>query len=372
MTTADVSAPTATPAAEGATTTVPETTAAATQSPSEAPTQAQENAKAASYKERKAKALAIFNAGSKPAEAAPAPTLEGAASTAVESADSESAEPTTAAPKTEAPDAKAETAHARALAALRKAEAENLRLKNESKAAADKLAADREADRQALVELQKRFESITKDPVAALKAAGMTADQFMRAVVDKKITPPAPEDELREQVQSKLSPLEQKLAEMEAKLRAKEEAEAAAQQEAQTRQVRERDLGTVKSIVTAEEFPVTAALGAFDVVLDACYRDKTNDVAGKAAEFEAHQIALLENLLNPKVLAALEKRSPKIRETVGALRGPVQSRQAAGSSGGPRVAARDVVSAPTTPVERPKTFAERRARAAAILNGKLS
>lgn len=265
--------------------------------------------------------------------------------------------------------AKEEAAHARALAALRKAEAENLRLKSEAKSAAEKLAAELAAERNARTALETQFKSFEKNPAAALKAAGMTAEEFMRGVANGTIKPPAPEDELREQVASKLSPLEQQLAEMRAKLEERERAEAQRAQEAQQAEARERDLGVVKQLVTEADYPITAALGAYDVVLNACYQSGSQDVAGKAAEFEAHQVSLLENLFNPKVLAALEKRSPKIREMVSSLRSNPSSKTAV-SGGSPRVAAaRDVVSAPTTPRELPKSDAERMARAKARLSG---
>lgn len=332
------------------------------------PTHVQDAVKAQSFAERMAKAKAVFSAaGEKPKLEKPEP------------ADAEPSEKAETAPEPEAakakpetpekPDAKADAAHARALAALRKAESENLRLKSESKAAADKLAAERDADRAAMQKLQAQLDAIMKDPVAALKASGKTADQFMRDVVEGKIKPPAPEDALREQMTEKLSPLEQRLADAEAKLKAREEAEKAATQEREARAAYERNLETTKKVITAEDYPITAALGAYETVLKHCYDTGSDDIAAKAAEFEAHQLGLLENLLTPQVLAALAKRSAKIRETVGTGKGAVQSRQTTGSSGGPRVAARDVVSAPTTPVERPKTEAERMARAKALLSG---
>jgi hypothetical protein len=354
--TAPVSAPATVEAAPSA---APETPA-----PSEPLSAAQEGAKAASYKDRKAKALAIFAAGGKAPEAA--------AEAVADTVEAEAPPETPPAPETPAVDAKAETAAARALAALRKAEAENLRLKNEAKAELERERAERAAEKAEAAKLQKRLEAIAADPVAAIEAAGMSAEQFMREVATGKIKPRTTDDVLRDQVQDKLSPLEQRLADAEAKLKAREEAEAQERTQRETLAAREKNLGIVKSVVTADEYPITAALGAYDVILDSCYRDQTDNVAEQAAKFEAHQVALLEQLLSKNVLAALEKRSPKIRETVSALRGAAQSRQAAVSSGGPRVAARDVVSAPTTPVERPKTFAERRARAAAVLTGKLS
>lgn len=316
-----------------------------------------------------ARAKAVFN---KPAEP---PKLE--AVPAEQPANEEPAAETkpTPEPASDKPDPKAEAAHVRALAALRKAESENLRLKNESKAAAEKLAADLAAERAAVQKLQSQFDLITKEPdegkraLAALKAAGVQVDQFMRGVATGKVTPPGADDELREVMQAKLTPLEQELAELKAERDARKAAEAKAAEESQMAAARERDLGVVREIVTAEEYPITAALGAFDVVLNSCYQSGSQDVAAKAAEFEAHQISLLESLLTPKVLTALEKRSAKIRETVGSIRGTGHSRQTPVSGGGPRVAARDVVSAPSTPAEAPKTDAERMARAKARLSG---
>ena len=347
------------PAAEGAAPAVADVTPAT-------PTHVQEKQQASSYAERMARAMGVFKQPvkaelegvAKPAEAAPEPA-----------APEPEAKP---APEPEKVDAKAESAHARALAALRKAEAENLRLKSEGKSAAEKLAAELAADRAEAAKLKAQIEAITKNPIAALKAAGMTAEQFMRQVAKGEIAPPAPDDELREQIQAKLSPLEQELAELKAEREERKAAEARAAEEARVSEARAKDLTVVRQIVTAEEYPITAALDAFDTVLTACYQSGSQDVAAKAAEFEAHQVSLLESLLTPKVLSALEKRSAKIRETVSSLRGSGQSRQTTVSSGGPRVAARDVVSAPTTPIEPPKSDAERMARAKARLAGAAS
>ncbi len=327
------------------------------------PTHVAEAAKTLSFVERMARAKAVFE------KAPEAPKLEGAPETPaeVEKPEPVKAKPDAAVEKPAAP--KDDLDRSRTLTALRKAESDNLRLKAEAKTTADKLAAERDADRAELAKLQAQMAAIAKDPLAALKAAGVSADQFMRDVVAQKIKPPTPEDELRDQMASKMSPLEQELATIKAKLAEKDAAEAKTAEETRQSQARERDLGVVKTIVTADEYPITAALGAYETVLGECYRTGSQDVAAKAAEFEAHQIGLLENLLTPKVLAVLEKRSAKIRETVGSLKGNGQSRQPTGSSGGPRVAARDVVSAPTTPAERPKTDAERMARAKALLNG---
>jgi hypothetical protein len=363
----------AAPASEGAAPPSGATEGAAAPPPPAEPSHVQDAAKKASYVERRNKALAIFKGGAPAAPTIVGPgTAEPPAEPAPESADAETEPPAPAAKAKAEPekaDPKAEAAHARALAALRKEEAEKLRLKSELDKAESARKADIEAERAETAKLRAQLEALMKDPVAALKAAGKTADQFMREVVEGKIKPPAPEDELREQVQSKLTPLEQELARIKAELDAEKAAKAEREQAEQQKAVREKDLGVVKSVVTADEYPITAALGAYDVVLNACYQTGSQDVAAKAAEFEAHQVQLLETLLTPKLLAALEKRSPKIRETVGALRGPAQSRQAAVSSGGPRVAARDVVSAPSTPVERPKTPEERKARALQMLKG---
>lgn len=331
------------------------------------PSHVQDAAKQLSFAERMAKAKAVFAEAGKPKLEGAAPQETPAEAPAEEPAAEVKPKVETAADKPADP--KAEAQNVRALAALRKAEAENLRLKAEAKASADKLAAELAADRAEAAKLKAQLEALAKDPSLALKHAGMTPDQYMRGVVDGKIKPPSPEDALRDQVTEKLSPVEQRLAEAEAKLKAREEAEAKAARDAETKAAQERDLGVVKSIVTAEEYPITAALGAYETVLAECYRTGSQDVAAKAAEFEAHQIGLLENLLTPKLLAALEKRSAKIRETVTGLKAGAQSRQTTGSSGGPRVAARDVVSAPSTPVEQPKTDAERMARAKARLMG---
>jgi hypothetical protein len=363
----------AAPASEGAAPPSGATEGAAAPPPPAEPSHVQDAAKKASYVERRNKALAIFKGGAPAAPTIVGPgTAEPPAEPAPESADAETEPPAPAAKAKAEPekaDPKAEAAHARALAALRKEEAEKLRLKSELDKAESTRKAEIDAERAETAKLRAQLEALMKDPVAALKAAGKTADQFMREVVEGKIKPPAPEDELREQVQSKLTPLEQELARIKAELDAEKAAKAEREQAEQQKAAREKDLGVVKSVVTAEEYPITAALGAYDVVLNACYQTGSQDVAAKAAEFEAHQVQLLETLLTPKLLAALEKRSPKIRETVGALRGPAQSRQAAVSSGGPRVAARDVVSAPSTPVERPKTPEERKARALQMLKG---
>lgn len=324
------------------------------------PTHVADAAKADSFADRMARAKAKFEA--KPEAKAAEPVAEEAV------ADSK-VEPAKPVEKPDHVDAKSEAAHVRALAALRKVEAENLRLKSESKAAADKIAAEAAADREALKALRDQLKSYEKNPTAALKAAGLTAEQFMRGVVDGTIKPPAPDDVLGQE----LAQIKAELAERREAEKAAEESrrEAAAQREQEERQTaaRVKDLEVVRQVITADEYPITAALGAFDVVLNACYESGSQDVAGKAAEFEAHQIALLENLITPDVLSALSKRSAKIRETVGTLRGG-QSRQTAVSSGGPRVAAaRDVVSAPSTGSEAPRSEAERMARAKALLNG---
>lgn len=337
------------------------------------PSHVQDAAKKAGYAERKAKALAVFNGAQKGALALVGPGTAPPAEETPPPADepAEETPPPAAAKPEPALSAKEETAHARALTALRKTEAEKLELKRQVEKAESDRKAERDADRAETAKLKAQLEAISKDPSLALKHAGMTPDQYMRGVVEGKIKPPAAEDALREHVEGKLSPLEQRLAETEAKLKAREDAEAEATKQAEQTAAHARNLETVKRVLPAEEYPLIAALGAHETVLGVCYKTGSEDVAAKAAEFEAHQVSLLENLLTPKVLAALEKRSPKIRETVSSLRAANQSRQPAVSSGGPRVAARDVVSAPTTPVERPKTPAERMSRAKAVLKGEL-
>ena len=69
---------------------------------------------------------------------------------------------------------------------------------------------------------------------------------------------------------------------------------------------------------------------------------------------------------SPKVLAALFKSQPKLRETLRAALGPEPSRKVSPAEG-PRALATDMVSAASTPTERPRTPQERRAAALAML-----
>jgi hypothetical protein len=327
--------------------------------------------------ERKARALAKFEAARNPPAA---PVLAALAKTEPEApaAADEPAEPAEAAPEPTADvpeqrdnesDAKFQARLVRAMADLQ-ARDKTLRekdtlLKSEAAEKAQ-LKADFEAMRQ-------KLEAITKDPLAALKAAGTSFDEVAKKVLAGELKAPTAEDELKAKLDERSKTLEDQLNEMKAKLEAKEKAEAdrvAAEEQAATRA---KDLDTVKGLLKASEdkFPVTASLSwGADRVLQICYEQQTNDVNEVAASLEKAARADLEVILqSPKALAALLKSQPKLRETIQAALGPSQSRKTPSSGEGPRVLASDMVSTPTTPIDRPMTAAEKKKRALAMLHG---
>lgn len=328
-------------------------------------------AKPSTPAQRFARASAMLS-GAKPAAA---PALGGVAETPA-------ADP---APATDAPaEAAAEVPAAEAAPAQRAGESDDKYVARLAKALSDLTQKDvtllqrdgelkseraaREAKEAEIKALSAKLDAISKDPIAALKAAGTSYDELTRLVLEGKIKAPTAEDDLRAKVDEKTKSLEDKYAELQAKLEAKEKAEAEATAKTQAEAQRTKDLDTVKTLLPAKDFPLITALGAHDAVLERCYAEQSQDVAGQAAAWEKHVLSQLEQLITPQTLAALETRSPKIRETVKALKGAAdQSRKPVVSSDGPRVLAADTVSAPSTPIERPATEAERKKRALALL-----
>lgn len=272
----------------------------------------------------------------------------------------------------EAPSAKESARLAKMAVDLKERNAEALKLRNELKARDEKYAADNAARDSEMAKLKAQLDAIMKDPRAALKAHG-GYDSITKKVLAGELKMPSAEEVMAEQVAERMTPLEQRLADLQAKLDAKEAAEAKAQQEAQTTATRTRDLGVVQQFVesASDNYPLVAALpGGHEWLLNLCYQNQTQDIDGQAKALEEHLASQATAYLqSPKALARLKQVSPKVRETIEG-QAPNQSRKNPVSSEGPRVLARDVVSAPTTPIERPKTQAERKARATAILFGK--
>lgn len=268
-------------------------------------------------------------------------------------------------------DAKYEARLARALADIQKEQGEKLLLK--------KQLADRDTTEGALKAdleaLRARLAKIEADPAEALRAAKTTYDEYTKKILAGEVKAPTPEDELARKVDEKSSELERRLADMQAKLEAKEKAEQEAALKRQYEETRSRDLEIVKARIqaAAEKHPLVASLSwSAERVLDLCYQEQTNDIEGQLAKLDAAASSDLETLLqSPRALAAVLKRSPKIRETIQAAiaGGKDQSRQTPKSSEGPRALGADVVSAPTTPIDRPKTKEEKRRSALRILSG---
>lgn len=318
-------------------------------------------AKELSFKERRARAVAIFKGG-----AVETPVVETPAEPVVEAAP----EPEPA-PVVEAT-AKENARLVKAALDLKERNAENLRLKQELKAANDKYTSERATEQAEFAKMKAQLDAFMKDPRAALKAHG-GYDGITKKVLAGELKMPTADEVLAEQMAERMSPIEQKMAELQAKLDAKEAAEAKATEDARSASVRTNDLGLVKTFVEAadDRFPLVAAHpGGHQWVLDLCYQHQTQNIEAQAQALEEHLASqALAYLQSPKALARL-RADPKVRETLGATKATGQSGKTVVSSDGPRVLARDVVSAPTTPVERPKTQAERKARAQAILFGK--
>lgn len=240
-----------------------------------------------------------------------------------------------------------------------------------------KLSADLDALR---AQLKAKEDEITRrdtDPVYALKAHG-GFDSVAQRVLKQEIKPQSAEELIREQVTTSTTALETKLAEMQAKLEAKEAAERAATEKAendrQVAETRSRDLETVKTRfkTAAEKYPVAAAFVTPEALLDVCYRNQIAEPDKALELIEAETSQNLESILgNPRAVAAYLKSRPKVRETLLAALGggKEQSRKTPSSSEGPRAIGADVVSAPTTPTERPKSKEERMKSAVARLTG---
>ena len=267
-------------------------------------------------------------------------------------------------------DAKYEARLARAMADLQKKEAESLGYKKqlgEREAAEKQLKADIEALRAQMDKL--------KDPVEALKHSGMSYDELTKKILAGEIKAPTAEDELARRLDEKSSAVEKQLSELQEKLAAKERAEQEAAERQQMEAQRTRDLETVKSRIqaAADKFPLVSTLSwSADRVLDMCYSEQTQDIEGVMAKLNDAATADVEAILqNPRAIVAMLKRSPKIRETIQAALGggKDQSRQTPKSSEGPRALGADVVSAPTTPIDRPLTREEKRKKALEILTG---
>jgi hypothetical protein len=327
-----------------------------------------DEAKAASYKERRARAMSIFAGKS-------------AEGPAVEAAPEVEAAPVAAEPETQPavdvaapePSAKDAARLAKMAVDLKERNAEALKLRNEAKARDEKHAADLAERDGKLNKLQAQLDKFLADPRAALQAHG-GYDAVTKKVLAGELKMPTPDEVLAEQMAERMSPLERELAELKAERAAEKAAQAKAQQDAQAQATRTNDLGVVKNYVesASEAFPFIAAHpGGHEWLLDLCYRNQTQDIEGQAKALEQHlESQALAYARSPKALARLTKADPKVRETIsGVIKPADQSRKNPVSSEGPRVLARDVVSAPTTPIERPKTAAERKARAVARLFG---
>jgi len=324
------------------------------------------------------RALSVLQGGGAPkaAESTPAPA-EAPAETAAEPEAPEAADAAADEQAAELPeqrpgesDAKFEARLARALADLQKKEAESLGFKKqltEREAAEKQLKAD-------IDDLRAQLERL-KDPVEGLKHSGMSYDELTKKILAGEIKAPTAEDELERRIGEKTTASEKRLAELEEKLAAKERAENEAAEQRQAAETRTRDLETVKTRIqaAADKHPLSSTLPwIHERVLDICYQQQTNDIEGVLAQVETAAASDLETLLqNPRAVAAALKRSPKIRETIQAAlgAGKDQSRQTPKSSEGPRALGVDGLSAPTTPIDRPKTREERKRRALALLNG---
>jgi hypothetical protein len=334
-----------------------------------------EEAKQSSYKERRAKALSFFKGESKPGAApAEAPKVESTEAKPAESAEKAPEAPAEA--KTEPPkDAKELARSAKLEVELRQRDSELAKLRKQAQETEAKAAERDKAQSDALAKVQAQLDRMLKDPVAALKAHG-GADAVVKRMIAGEIKPPTAEELAAETLSEQVTPLKQQLAEMQAKLDAAERAKAEQAEAERVQSVRTSDLGVVKTFVdsSSDKYPLCAAFpGAHELVLQRCYENSSQDIDGQTAQLEQFfEKQLAAVMTSPKALARLAKADPKVRETISTLVKPAadQGKKAAGD-GGPRVsAARDAVSAPTNPVEKPKTERERKARAIAVLFGK--
>jgi hypothetical protein len=353
------SAPSTAPAREGLS--IPETVTKANIAPS-----------------KRARALAMLNgAGGAEAATAPEPAAPPAATDAPTDAPEPATEPEKPAkgkadaapePAREEPP-KIDTRLAKALADLAARDKAILAAKQAEKEHAAKLAA-----------YEAQLEAIRKDPLAALKAAGTDFDALTKKVLAGELKPPTADETLRATVDEKTATLEAKLKALEEERAAEKAAAAEREQAEMARANRDNDLRVVKQTIDAasEKFPLVAALpGAHENVLRMAYEAQTSGETGWDnifAHAEKLEAALAEQVTaivaNPKALVRLAKANPKIRETIlGALGGAPQSqsRQNPASREGPRVLPSDVVSAATTPIDRPKTKEERRKHALALM-----
>lgn len=372
MTTEAAAAPAAveTPAPSG-----PEITDVA---PVSAVTNPQSVAEGAKGRDRMARAVARFmgkQIGDPAAEPAKLEAVKAEPETPAEEP-AEKPEPAAAAVPEQKPgesDAKYQARLAQALADLSKRDV-TIREQGEAQ---KKLAADMEALR---AELKAKSDEIAKrdtDPEYALRPHGGFHNVAER-VLKNEIKPKSPEELIREQVTTSTTSLETRLAEMQAKLDAKEAAERAASEKAeadrQATETRTRDLETVKARfkVAADKYPVASAFVTPEALLDVCYRNQIAEPDKALELIEAETSQNLESILgNPRAVAAYLKSRPKVRETLLAALGggKEQSRKTPSSSEGPRAIGADVVSAPTTPKERPMTKEERMKSAVARLTG---
>jgi hypothetical protein len=341
--------------------------------PVSAVTNPQSLAEGAKGRDRMARAVALMT-GKKTADAPPETTkLEAVTPEPETPAEEPASEPEPVIEqKPGESDAKFQARLAQALADLQKRDV-TIREQGEAQ---KKLAADLDALRAQLKAKDDEITKFTTDANYALKAHG-GFDSVAKRVLNQEIKPPTPEELIREQVTTTTSKLEQELAALKAEREAEKAAAAEAAQKAeaerQSAETRARDLETVKARfkVVATKYPVASAFVTPEALLDVCYRNQIAEPDKALEMIEAETSQNLEAILgNAGAVAAYLKSRPKVRETLlSAIGAKEQSRKTPSSSEGPRAIGADVVSAPTTPKDRPMTKDERMKSAVARLTG---
>jgi len=288
---------------------------------------------------------------------APEPAAEPAAEPA---SDEPAATESAVTPEEQESEARYSARLAKAMADLRKKDLA-LREKDQGVASVRK---ERDAIQAELAQIKEAL----KDPFKALKLAGTTYEDLTRKYLKKEVVPPDDRDEIRTHVDEKASALEQKLAEMQAKLDAAEAERAEREAVVKQQQVREQHLEVVSTVISssADKFPLLAALkDGPQRLLNVCYANEANDPMQVAPALEkAIRDDLMALMSAPKALAALTKGQPKLREQLLAALGASQesSRRTAQPDEGPRALASDMVSAPSNPQTRPlkRSMAEKK------------
>lgn len=245
----------------------------------------------------------------------------------------------------------------------------DLRKKDQALRERDQSLQTVQSEREKLGKELEELRAALKDPFKALKLAGTSYEELTRKYLAKEVSPPDESDVLREHVDERSSALERQLAELKA-WKESAEKEKAERLEAETKaRQREEHLTIVKSIVdaSADRYPMLASIpGGAERLLNACYAAENDNPEEVAPALEK---AIMDDLAplvaSPKVLAALLKSQPQLRETFRSILGPESSRKAQPEAG-PRVLAADVVSAPSNPEAKPPKRTESERRTAAL------